>query len=112
MAEDVENFYVHTVEVETFQGTGAYGDVYAPPVTHSPATGTGVFLESKRRLVRDKSGQEVISETTLYMLPAQAGLYEPDSRVEARGVKSYVISRAVLDAPGLGLPDHAVITLR
>ncbi|GAA1051401.1 hypothetical protein GCM10009569_35210 [Arthrobacter russicus] len=108
----VEEFFVHSVKVETFQGTGAYGDAYAPPVTHSPATGTGVFLESKRRLVRDKSGQEVISETTLYLRPAQAGLYEPDSRVEARGVKSYVISRAVLDAPGLGLPDHAVITLK
>lgn len=112
MADSIEDFYVHTVTVETYQGSGAYGDVYAPPLSHSPDTGTGVFIESKRRLVRDKAGQEVVSETTLYMRPSQSGLYPPDTRVEARGVKSYVISRAVLDAPGLGLPDHAVITLK
>jgi hypothetical protein len=92
--------------VETFEGAGAYGDVYAAPATVS------CFAEAKRRLVRSKDGQEVVSESTLYMAPDDGVLFLPDSRVTVSGSTSYVLTQNINDAPGLGLPDHASITLK
>jgi len=113
-ADDMADFYVHTATVETYAGSGAYGDVYNAPVLHSPLNTPpdGVFAEAKRRLVRAKDGQEVVSETTLYMAPAQGALYVPDSRVTVGGKVSYVITQNVNDAPGLDLPEHAAVTLK
>lgn len=104
--DDMADFYVHTATVETYQGTGAYGDVYAAPVV------VACFAEAKRRLVRAKDGQETVSESTLYMGAADGGLFVPDSRVTVGGKVSYVITQNVNDAPGLDLPDHAAITLK
>lgn len=50
----------HTITVHLFLGTGPYGDVFGDPVT------LRAFVEDGRRLVVSASGEEVISETTIY----------------------------------------------
>jgi hypothetical protein len=105
-ADDMADFYVHTATVEPFEGAGAYGDVYGPKVV------VACFAEAKRRLVRAKDGEQVVSESTLYMGTADGALFVPDSRVTVGGKASYVITQNVNDAPGLDLPEHAAVTLK
>ena len=124
----IEEFFVHSVVVESFQGVGAMGDVYADPVT------VPGFLEGKIQLVRDSTGQQVVSSSTFYCSAADGAQFTPDSKVTAGSPgtvlpgpatfpgaltpSSYpartasVISQNVNDAPGLGLPDHAAIYLK
>lgn len=104
--DDLAFFYVHQVNVETFQGSGATGDTYAAPVT---VTG---FLEGKIQLVRDSSGQQVVAASTFHCPTADGSRFTPDSRVTAGGRISHVISQNINDAPGLGLPEHAEIYLK
>lgn len=105
MAGGIEDFFVHTVTVETFAGTGAYGDTYA-----APATVPG-FLEGKVQLVRDATGQQVTSQSTFYCTVTDGAKFTPDSRVTA-GRPTHVIAQNINDAPGLDLPDHAAIYLK
>jgi hypothetical protein len=106
MGDDISDFYVHTAQVETWEGAGAYGDVYAAPVT------VNCFAEDKIQLVRAKDGQQVVSGSTLYMAAPDGDLFVPDSRVTVDGRVSYVITQNTNDAPGLDLPEHAAITLK
>lgn len=101
----IEDFYVHTITVETLLGTGPYGDVFAAPVT---VTG---FLDGVRRLVRNSTGEQVVSESTFYTTPDKSGLFTPDSRVTADGAVSRVIKVNLNDSGPPGLPDHLAVTL-
>lgn len=102
----VARFFVHTVTVETWLGTNGYGaDTFASPVT------VPCFVEGKRRLVRNSTGAEVISETTLYTNPTSGALFAPDSRVTVNSVTTRVIVTATLTSGSLGLPDHVVVNL-
>lgn len=110
--DELADFYVHTVTVETFQGTDGYGrDSFAAPVVLAPATSNGCLVESVRRLVRSKDGAEVISETTIYTYPAAATLFTPDSRVTIGTAVARVIVAALSTSGALGLPDHLTVTL-
>jgi hypothetical protein len=102
----IRKFFVHTVSVETWQGTGALGDVYA-----GPANVTG-FLEGKVQLVRDGHGQEVTASSTFYCDTADGPKFTPDTKVTTGGRVSRVISQNINDAPGMNLPDHAAIYLK
>lgn len=106
MSGGIEDFYVHTVSVETHTGAGAFGDTYDTPNT------VNGYLEGKIQLVRDTTGQQVVSASTLYCAVADGARFTPDSRVTANGRESYVISQNTNDAPGLALPDHAAIYLK
>lgn len=106
MTGGIEDFYVHTITVETFQGAGATGDVYAAPVS------VPGFLEGKNVLVRDAAGQQVVAASTFYCTTADGAKFTPDSKVTTGGRVSHVISQNVNDAPGLGLPEHAAIYLK
>lgn len=110
--DELEDFYVHTATLETFTGTDGYGrDQFAGTITLSPTDTYGCFIEQKRRMVRDKDGAEVISETTLYTQPAVAALCTPGSRVTYRGIESRVITASLFDSGGLELPDHTLVAL-
>lgn len=50
----------HPVTVRRYEGTGPYGEVFGDPTTHR------AFVEDRRRLVVSTSGEEVVSETTIY----------------------------------------------
>jgi len=110
----IEDFFVHTVTLETWLGAGSLGDIYAAPVRLSPdnTPPNGVFLEGKVKLVRDSTGQQVTAASTIYCSVADGARFTPDSKVTNGGRVSHVISQNVNDAPGLDLPDHAEIYLK
>lgn len=62
----------HRVAVEVYEGQGAYGPIYADPVT------VRAYVEDARRVVRrQQDGAEVISESTVrtaphHVIPAQS----------------------------------------
>lgn len=112
MSDELADFFAHTVSVETWLGTSGYGvDTFAAPVTLSPTTDTGCLVEGTRRVVRDKDGQQVVSETTVYARTAAAALFAPDSRVTIGGVESRVITVATNELDALDLPSHIVVAL-
>jgi hypothetical protein len=103
----IEAFYVHTVSVQTFTGSGGMGDTYESPVILSPETDTGVLVDDTRKLVRSSTGAEVISETAIYGRPALASVLTEGSLVTLpSGRVATVITLAVRDSAGLDLPDH------
>jgi hypothetical protein len=112
MSDELAEFFAHTITVETFVDTSGYGvDLFAAPVTLDPATDTGVFVEQKRREVRDKDGGIVISETTVYARTAAAAVFVPNSRVTYGDVQSRVITVAVNELDTLDLPSHIAVAL-
>lgn len=52
-----------SVVVQTRSGGGSYGDTLADPVT------VPCLIDETRRMVRDASGQQVVSEATLTLHP-------------------------------------------
>jgi hypothetical protein len=98
-------FFVHTVSAETFEGTGAYGDSYGAPVSVT------CFVDDGAHLVRNKTGEEVVSSTTVYAPPSQAAALALESRVTVNGRVAYVIAVNSRDSGGLGLPDHVEVHL-
>jgi hypothetical protein len=103
---DMEEFYVHTAQVEMFVGTSGYGvDLYAAPVT------IACYVDDARKLVRNSDGEQVVSESTLATYPVNAPVFEADSRVTIRGNASSVIKTAYADSGDLDLPDHVAVSL-
>ena len=115
----ISRWFVHTATVETFQGTNGYGqDVFAAPVT------VPCFTDDSRRLVRDKTGAEVVSETTLFTSAADGALFTTNSRVTLPTATdtadgdplpprvSRVIKANINDSGPLKLPDHAEVNLQ
>lgn len=99
-----DELLVHTVSVETFEGTGAYGDQYAT------AADVACFVEDSRRMVRNLDGDEVISESTLYAKLDQAPNLVAKSRVTLPdGRKSIVILKKDRDDGGMGAPQHVEV---
>ena len=105
-ATDLAGFWVHTIMVETFEGTGASGDVYAVPQY------VAGFLEGKNLMVRSAAGNEVLASSRFFTDSTYADLFTPDSRVTIDGRVSYVISQNRNDSGALNLPDHSEIYLK
>lgn len=99
-----DDFQSTTVTIETRTGTGADGDLFAAPVQRA------VFLEEARRLVRSSTGEQVVSESTLYADPADAPLFTPDTKVTLPGREARVI---VAKVHAIGDPDvdHTEVSL-
>jgi hypothetical protein len=98
-----------TISVEAYEGSGAYGDVYAAPVDVTPCV-----VEDTRRLVRvqtqDAAGAEQVSSTTVYA-PLEATV-PPGSRVTVpSGRVARVLAAARVEAHGLPLPEYLELSL-
>lgn len=93
----------HTVSVEPLTGEGGNGPTYGPAAT------VRCFRDDKRRLVRGRDGSEVVSETTLYMRPAED--CPVGSRVTLPGRVSTAITSTRRDGGGLPTPDHLEVIL-
>jgi hypothetical protein len=94
----------HTITVEAYEGSGAYGDVYAAAVPVQ-----GCVIEHTRRQVKvqtqDAAGGIVISSTTVYAPPDTVA--PVDSRVTLPGgTVTKVLAASYLDAHGHPLPEH------
>lgn len=95
---------VHTVTIEAYLGDSANGPRYGAPVT------ARALVEETVRTVRNAQGEEVVSSTTVYMLPTQA--CPPESRVTTpSGRVASVITSTPHDGGGLPTPDHREVTL-
>lgn len=106
MPEIPDSWLVHTVTVEPQVGEGAYGDSYGPPVQ------VRCFRDDARQVVRNASGAEVVSETTLYCKLDRADVFPPDSRVTLTdGSVSYVVLTKRRDDGGMGAPQHLEVTM-
>lgn len=67
----------HTISIEPFLGSGAYGSAYGPPVS------VVCHVEDAIRLVRTSAGDEVVSSSTVYCDPTV--VIPPESRVTVNG---------------------------
>jgi hypothetical protein len=105
MADDITSFYVHTVTVETREGTGANGDVYAA------AQIVAGFLDGKTQLIRNQDGEQVLSQSQFYCSTADGLKFALDSRVTlSDGRHAQVIIVNQLDAAGmLAGVEHSVV---
>ena len=83
-----------TVSVETYSGESAYGAIYADPADVLSK------VSMQRQLVRNSDGAEVVSEMTLYTLPADEDKFPPESRVTYATRVSTVLSCAPMGRPG------------
>lgn len=103
--DDLADFYVHTVTVQTLTGSGGMGDTYTDPAP------LACFVDDKRRLVRSGSGEEVVSETTVYA-PAGTTVLTAESLVTLpSGRVATVIALSILDSGTMDLPDHVEANL-
>ncbi|GAA3441060.1 hypothetical protein [Planomonospora venezuelensis] len=94
----------HTVTVEALTGEGPYGPEY------DDATTVRCFVDDKRRLVRDATGGQVVSETTVYM--PLSTTCPVGSRVTVNGRTTTVLVSARRDGGGLPTPDHLEVALQ
>lgn len=99
-----EDFQTTTVSVQTWTGAGANGDIYAAAVD------VVVFLEDSRKFVRSATGEQVVSESTIFADPADAPLFTPDSKVTlpTRSARVILTKVQVMGDPDV---DHAEVTL-
>jgi hypothetical protein len=94
----------HEVTVEPLTGEGPFGAILGPAVR------VRCFADDKRRLVRDATGNEVTSSTTLYApldtaAPVGSRVTLPDGR------KATVLQALRRDGGGLPTPDHLEVAL-
>lgn len=98
-----------TITVQAYEGSGAYGDVYA-----TATTAGGCVIEDTTRLVRvqtqDAAGAEAVSSTTVYAPPATSA--PPGSKITLpSGRVARVLAAAYRDAHGHLLPEHWELAL-
>ena len=101
----IARFYVHTVQVESFAGTSGDGDVFASPVSRR------CFRDDETRLVRSATGEQVVSQSTLYGPLGDLAVYAVNSRVTLPGRSSRVIGAYARDGGALSLPSHVEVHL-
>lgn len=91
----IERLFTQIVSLETYLGTGTFGDVYADPVD------VACYLEDAIREVRNTQGDQVVSTARIYASlntapddPSTAGQFAVGSKVTAHGRTALVLSVA------------------
>lgn len=97
--------YRHRIKVQRHEGEGAYGPVYAEPVTLKG------LVEDEVRLVRDRTGAEVVSSTSVILPPSTADIPAESLVTVPSGRTTRVIIAARADGAGLPTPDHLELFL-
>lgn len=105
-ADDLEEFYVHTVTVDLPGTTGPWGDV--PGGVSEPMR---CFVDDTRQLVRDAQGTEIVSSTTITAPREYFDAFNPGTTVHLPHRDAEVITVADADSRELDLPDHIEIML-
>ncbi len=105
----IEDFYVHTVHVQTYTADAAWGASWDE--VQVPVTG---FLNETSQLVRDGDGDEVTSTSSFRCRVTDAARFTPESKVTLhRGTPleraTTVITASLHTSGPLMLPDHAEI---
>ena len=96
---------IHRITVKEYKGNGPYGPLYDDPYEAL------CYFEKKRELVRDSTGQEIVSSARAFMAPD----YEPPPKsiITFEGDDYEVITSARFDNPIAGAkPHHTEVTLK
>lgn len=104
-AVELEEFYVHTITVQTLIGDDSWGPSY------EATENVRCFIDETRTIVRDAQGAEVISETTVTAPPEYAGIFLPGSLVMLPTREATVIKAGHASSGPLDLPDHVEVSL-
>lgn len=102
---NIARLFTHTVSVQTYEGGDDTGDMFASPVDKA------CFISDARRLVRDSSGLEVVSSTTLYGPLGDIDAYTPGSKVTVNGRTARVIGVDRRNSAGPPSAYHCQISL-
>lgn len=107
MATSIAFLLVHTTSVQMYVGVDSSG-----AQIHAAAVDLPCFVDRKRRMVRDSTGEQVVSESTIFYGVDSAAILVPGSRVldPRDGRESTIITMAVRDMPGYPTPDHVEVT--
>ena len=94
----------HVATIEAYTGAGTWGPTYDTAVT-----GILCHMQGNRQMVRSGSGDEVVSEWTVWF---DAGtVCPPGSRVTIGSVVGYVITTRDMFTDGRLPLDHVEVTL-
>lgn len=104
MADELGLFWVHETQVRTYEGSGPFGETYTDPQD------VPCFIDSTRKLVRDQTGREVVSEATIQGPIAHGAKFTPESLTTIDGRERTVITAANHYSGALDLPDHFEVT--
>lgn len=88
-SSDLADFWVHTVSVQTYQGTNGAG-----VKTYATAQSVPCFLSRKLRFVRDANGNQITSSATVSADTVWAAMLTAQSKVTVDGRVTTVISVA------------------
>lgn len=108
MTDVLADWWVHTVSVQRWTGTGPSGDVYAA------ATSVTGFLDDTTKLIRAADGSQVTSSATFFAPLGTA--YVPTGSIvtlpaEFGSRTAVVLAVSVHDAGGQPTPDHIELAL-
>jgi hypothetical protein len=93
----------HTISIEPYTGSGAFGSTYGPPVDVT------CRVEEVVRLVRGADGDEAVSSTTVY---CDADVVIPaESRVTVGGRVTTVLAVSNPSTGGRSALDHLEVSL-
>jgi hypothetical protein len=101
----IARLFTQTVSVQTYEGEGSLGPVWAPAVD------VACFVNDARKLVRNSAGDEVVSETTLYTPLSAYSSFTIQSRVTVNGRAANVITVYKRDSAGPASAHHVEVTL-
>jgi len=96
---------IHKIVVKEYKGNGPYGPLFDDPYEAQ------CYFEKKHELVRDSTGQEIVSSARAFM----SSDYEPPPKsvITFEGEDYEVISSARYDNPlVLSKPHHTEVTLK
>lgn len=104
-ADDLDEFWVHTITVETFLGEGGNGPAYADPVD------VPCFIDGGVKVTRTATGEQLVVNAPVYAPLEHAATLTAESRVTVRGRTARILAATVYDSGDLDLPDHVQVTL-
>lgn len=96
---------IHRITVKEYKGNGPYGPLFDDPYEAL------CYFEKKHELVRDSTGQEIVSSARAFM----SADYEPPPKsiITFEGDDYEVITSARFDNPIAGAkPHHTEVTLK
>ena len=99
-------FYHHEAVVETYEGAGPNGDLYAAPATVRGFLDDGVVRE------QTDHGEQLVARTKWYCDLSEADRFKPESKVTVNGRACQVNYVRRRDADGFGGPTHLEVDLR
>lgn len=104
-ADDLDEFWVHTISVRTNLGEGGNGTIWSDPVT------VPCFIDGGVKVIRTATGEQQVVNAPVYAPLAHAATLTAGSEVTMRGTTSRILAATVYDSGDLDLPDHVQITL-